>query len=417
MQPKNILLAACFTVFTAQGQSETYDILTFSPPAGYTRQPGKDYIQFIRFNDEKTAYCTIAIYSSRQGTDDIKGEFVAEWNDLIKKTTEEKVEAPAETQQVGPDNGWTVRSGTSLVKFSKGDFVVMLVSLAGHGRVTSIRIDINTNNFEADISAFIASLKPESKIADDLAVPSQSKLIAVTQAVSSGAHASSFSSNNPVVGVWWGLRSITTAGGITNAAGTGYSYYGTSTTNKLRQIAFFGDGSFCNVVSSDGLLDQAQQRSKYPDYWGNWTFDKGTGSIHFGASLTYPISIENAILVYNQDHYYKVLPNDHQFMEGTYTAEKDPAAYIGSEPTIEFSLDGRFADHGAIYWTRHVKGYTEDMQDKMTGSGKYEVVDYTIIFTYDDGRLIGMTFLDTGSADKARPAQMRLGNFHLLDRK
>lgn len=328
------------------------------------------------------------------------------------------MEVPTKTQQVGPEDGWTVISGSSQVKFSKGDFVVMLVTLVGHGRVTSIRMDVNTNSFGSDISAFIESVKPESKIADALNQAAQStKVIAVTNAPPVIAKGSAFNSTNPIVGVWWALKTSTTVGGITNAAGTGYSYYGTSSSTRQTHIAFFEDGSFFNAVSSDGLLDHEQQRAKNPDYWGNWSFDKGDGSIRFGASLAYTIYLVNEVLVFNKDHYYKVLRNDNQRMEGSYTAEKDPAAYVGPEPTIDFTPDGRFADHGAIYWTRHVKGYTEDMQDKLTGSGKYEVYDYTITFSYDDCRLIRMTFMDTGATDKIRPAQIRLGNFHLLDRK
>jgi len=105
----------------------------------------------------------------------------------------------------------------------------------------------------------------------------------------------------------------------------------------------------------------------------------------------------------------------HRF-EGTFTAEKDPSRNTGPEPTLAFTLDGRFTDRGAIYWMRHVRGYSEDESDRAPGSGTYAIKNFTMVFRYDDGRQVRLAFIDCGGSDLKRPAEVRFHNL-ILDRK
>ena len=148
------------------GQKETFDIITYSAPEGYARQQSKDGVQFTRIANDKFSYCRFTVYVSRLGTDDIRKEFTDEWTVLIKNMIQfSAVEVPSETQAAGPDDGWNVLSGESVVKKDEGDYIVTLITLVGHGRVTSVMIEVNSDIFNPEIEQFIGSLKPESKTA------------------------------------------------------------------------------------------------------------------------------------------------------------------------------------------------------------------------------------------------------------
>jgi hypothetical protein len=203
--------------------------------------------------------------------------------------------------------------------------------------------------------------------------------------------------HSSVVGVWWGFGQSLDMMSYTDRWGTGgTTIY--STSLKVKQIAFMDDGSFCYALPQHGLSDWKAERAKTPDYWGSYRFTDGsTGQIiSRNGALVEPFRQIDTVLLYHKVAYRKIPPHDHMRLQGTYTAERDPKAWRGSvkvEPIVTFSPDGTFNDQGAFYYSRHVRGYDTDRQDNNYGSGRYDIADYTITFTYTDGRVIKMTFL------------------------
>ncbi len=409
-----MLLFMSLFVTSAHAQRETFDIITFDTPPGYSRNSGDGYLIFLkRIGNE---YCQIGIYASREGNGDAQTEFVFEWNDLIKKSTQ--VEVPASNSR-GPVDGWTFIDAASPVKFEKGDYNVFLFSIIGHKRVTSVRMDVNTERFNGEIEKFFGSLRVESAIADKMSAGNETvaqQNNPIQQQKSAGAAqsiiaaGSLFKSGKAIVGVWRGIGTYSTVSGITNAAGTGYSQITYGSTLTVRQIAFFDDGTFCNYLPSDGLADYATTRTREPNYWGHYTFSNGSGTIQWDAATTVDnFKIENGNLLYDKVAWTKLASLHNWKFDGTFTAERNPSAYNGPEPTITFSANSRFDDHGAIYWLRHVKGSNSDMQDQMTGSGTYDIQNFTVTFRYDDGRLIRMLINYPDAGDRTKPTEFGLG--------
>jgi hypothetical protein len=410
-----VILALTIIPLCVVAQKETYDMLTLNDPAGFSREQTTGHLKFLKKDADR--YCQIAIFPSRTATGNPVEEFSLEWDDLVKKYF--NVGVPDKKDVEGPADGWTVVSAVAAARDSNGDFASMLLSIVGHGRVTSIRVDVNTEAFNGDVENFISGIAPESKIADELmskGVISQQPIVHVQ---ATNTTESFFKPQNLISGVWRGLGTRATISGVTNAAGTGYASFTTGTELGIKQIAFFDDGTYCNILPSGGLIDYRDARAKEPNYWGTYKLENGKGSIKWDAFATADqFSIENGVLIYARTEFRKLKSVDNWTFSGIFTAETNPSAYNGSEPTISFNSDGRFDDHGAIYWLRHVKGYNEDMQDKMTGSGVYEVMNYTITFRYDDGRLIRMLLFDPDVADRSKPSQLQLGGTKsYVDRK
>jgi hypothetical protein len=417
-----LILLGLFILSPAVAQTETFDILTFNDPTDYPRTVGADYVSFVK--TAGTGYCQIIVYRSRAGNGEPTQEFKNEWADLIKKIR--KADVPANVDHKILADGWSIVMGSAVIQFDKGNYVGLLTSIIGHGRVTSVNINANTEQFNADIEKFLASIKAESKIADGLVSPNSAvqapspSQSAQQQIVTTPDQAASFFKNGTaIVGVWRGVGTYNTIFGVTNSAGTGFASVTYGTSLSVKQIAFFDDGTFCNFMPADGLINYSAARAKEPNYWGKYSFANGAGTIKWDAfTTTNEFKFQNDELLYDQTVWRKIPSLDGWRFDGTFTAEKDPASYNGPEPTITFTANGIFEDHGAIYWLRHVRGYNTDMQDKMTGSGVYEVLNYTVTFKYNDGRVIRMLILNPDTHDKSAPNQFALGGLKsFIDRK
>lgn len=399
------LLIAVLTLFSASaalGQTETFDYFSFATPLGFSRTYGQGYVDFIKYNEQRTGYLQLTLYVSRPGTADLDNEFISDWNSFVKSVTPSA--DPPVPQRGDEENGWKTIVGITPVQNPGGYFVQTLIVLVGHARVTSISVRVTDNTFQKEIDSFLVNVHM-------LASPSTTQppaTVAVIDQKPAQEHPTGTGSRS-VAGVWRGIGTYSTVSGTTNAAGTGYSSITYGSSIKVTQVAFLEDGSFCSYLPPTGLIDYQTNRAQNPNYWGTYWFENNKGQIRQG-STEYPIAVQDGKLLYDGIAFEKQPRNDHQKLNGTFTAEPDPARWQGQtvkEPIVTFSADGSFSDEGAFYYVRHVRGYTQDNQDNNYGSGKYDIFNYTITFTYNDGRRIQMTFLDFG------PNQISLSNLFL----
>jgi hypothetical protein len=362
----------------ACAQQASYGDFRFTVPPGFERNTESWYERYVKFNPKHTAYAEFVLYKSRPGTADVKAEFRKDWHEYIQQPT--AVAAP-EPQAGKADNGWAMVYGIAPIRSPQGDYSQTLLTRAGHGQVASVSVRFTDLAFAPDVKQFLGSLEMLKPSPPPPASPP-------TQAKGQSA----------VVGVWWGFGESLDMMSYTDRWGTGgTTVY--STSFKVKQIAFLADGSFCYALPLHGLADWQAERAKTPDYWGTYRFTGGAEGqiVSRTGALVEPFRLTGAsVLLYHKVAYKRIPPRDHLRLQGTYTAERDPNAWRGSvkvEPVVTFAPDGTFNDQGAFYYIRHVRGYDSDTQDNAYGSGRYDIADYTITFTYTDGRVIKMTFL------------------------
>jgi hypothetical protein len=384
-----VFIALVMGMVSAFAQTETFSHFTFVPPPGFSRTTGPGYINFFKYNDAKTQYAEFILYAGRPGSTDVRQEFVNDWNTLIGKNT--SIAAPP-SKEIDEVNGWKPALAALRIQYPEKTLIETLLTYVGHGQVSSILICTTDLSFQKEMGDFLTAIVLPSQIA----IPTSSPISQNSNGSSTGYHEAS------IAGVWRGIGTTSGIFGITDAAGTGFSSITyTSGQIKVKQVVFTEDGSFCTVLPPAGLANNAADRAKNPNYWGTYQMqDKNNGTIHFGTVSVHPFVLQGETLVMDKTEFKKVSRTDHQKLEGTYTCEKDPERYKSSvrqEPIITFGEDGSFSDQGALYWVRHVRGYTEDTQDNNYGNGHYDIVNYTITFTYNDGRRIQTAFLDLGS--------------------
>lgn len=206
-----------------------------------------------------------------------------------------------------------------------------------------------------------------------------------------------------IIGVWEGISMSAGAPSTSDPLGLRY---------KVFTPIFFSNGQayFGTKFPIEGLdeLNTWIRAEKFRRDWGTYTFTNGRGVL----KLPYgdlPLRMENnkfIITVNNTDHaFHKLNPVDGARFSGTYVMSE---AY-GKIPVISFTADGQFADKGAIKALYHE---SDDCTNPglAPGSGTYEVKNYSILFSFSDGRKIKVAFLGAGYDIKNQsPATLTMG--------
>jgi hypothetical protein len=200
---------------------------------------------------------------------------------------------------------------------------------------------------------------------------------------------------NGIVGVWQGISLQTSA-----TAGIRYNVF--SPIFLTNGQAYFGP-----KFPTEGLdgLDTRIPPELHSRDWGTYTFSNGRGVLKMPYA-NIPLRMENdkLIITANQtDHkFFKLNSVDGARFNGTYVMSE---AYE-KIPSITFTAAGRFTDNGAVRVLYHE--YIDCVNPGlMPGSGTYEVKNYSILFTYTDGRKIKLAFMGTGY-DKTNPSPSTL---------
>jgi hypothetical protein len=151
-------------------------------------------------------------------------------------------------------------------------------------------------------------------------------------------------------------------------------------------------GGFYNL-SSGTYYDETKNT---PEYWpvGNYTITNGIGKNKKNADVDYQENLKltspNQLKI-NSASYFKCTNITGQKLNGSFTSYANPndpqleTLPVAEKPKITFYTDGKFKDEG-LFNTYLFDGATNPTAAK-AGSGTYALIDYSIIFKYDDGRV------------------------------
>jgi hypothetical protein len=198
--PLLIILAPNFTF--AQSR-ETYDLIVFSPPEGWTKETKTAVVAYT--TTSPGTYCRIILYQSARGSGNSQEDFKNEWNDLVVKNY--KPDQPAQQVQEQHAAEWNINAGTASFSFDNLPGLVMLTTMSDASTVISLVFVFNDESYLADIEKFMQSV--------EIIRPPQSLAQQVSQSVETPA------SNAPGLIGKWG-RSSDASYDVANGTG-GYS--------------------------------------------------------------------------------------------------------------------------------------------------------------------------------------------------
>jgi hypothetical protein len=144
----------CTAIVSWAQATETFDIATFQPPKGWTRQTGQNTIQFSAANE--TDYCLITLYRSIPGIGNAKENSDAAWKTLVKEAVNIST-APKFVSLTG-FRGWEIYTTHAPFEKSGSNGVAMLVTASGFGKMMNALILTDTQAYESEIAAFLGSI-------------------------------------------------------------------------------------------------------------------------------------------------------------------------------------------------------------------------------------------------------------------
>jgi hypothetical protein len=153
----------CLTAANVFAQKETFDVITYAPPAGWTKDAAVNVVSYTATNKNNNRWCRIGIIKSTAGKGGLEADFRSEWQELVVKNY-----APPGAPQLTESqesNGWKIQAGIAKFIFNNADAIVLLTTMSGYGRSASIVATTNSEDYLKDIRALLSSVdlkRPEA---------------------------------------------------------------------------------------------------------------------------------------------------------------------------------------------------------------------------------------------------------------
>jgi hypothetical protein len=155
---KSVLLffICCATVSISYAQKETFDIVNYTPPKAWKKQPAESTVQFSKEDEAKGTYCLITLYKAVPGISNAKENFEMAWASVVKETV--TVSKASEMHPPVTDAGWETLSGYAPFENDGNKGVVILVTSSGFGKMVNLVMLTNTDVYEKEMAAFVESI-------------------------------------------------------------------------------------------------------------------------------------------------------------------------------------------------------------------------------------------------------------------
>jgi hypothetical protein len=342
---------------------QAFDITTYTTPKGWSKTEKSETLTFSK--EEGTNFCMITIYKSIEGSVNADTNFEMAWQSLVQENL--GVASKAIMQPGNTDKGWENRIGSAAFDKEGTKGVAVLISSSKNKILVNILMLTNTNAFQTEVEAYLESI-----------AFTENSTAKVTEPVP----AKSATGLKPKPELWVGRR-------------LSASIYSTPDLITDRYVIYpNGD---CNPnVPYEGLKDFDQ--SKQPESWGKFTMQGVKGK--FKSKYDEIAVTRKSDVQLEKDGYsfsfYKCMDVDGLRIEGAYTHVspdwgKDPKLnYLdgsGCQFVIHFKKDGTFDDKGIFF-----NGGDPNTNNCQGGKGTYSIENFTITFTYSDGRVVHRLF-------------------------
>ena len=390
-----ILVCMLLTMLVYAQQTETFDIATYTIPAGWVKSSGEGVVSYIGTDKDKGTYCIISIHASKATKGTAQEEFNRNWAELAAVPL--KINAAPQTGKVADDEGREVMLG--MANFINGNLTgaAMLSTIVGFGRTTNILTMTNAGDYQDDIDNFFKGLTLSKN------QPTLKNGVNSTSGTSSAPKANTapgFNTKNGIEGVWMGIYVK--------------EFYGDPLTmGHTIWKTFYSNGQVYEAIPDIGFADfnKPESESREAQFWSRY-LNNGAGKWIIenpgGAGKDVKLN-ERGNMVIGPQYYQHCKPVDGLRLNGSWTSWADPddpeldRGTSGQKSLIHFSFNGQFTDKG-IFNTA-LQYHRDGTSVTTAGSGTYEIRDYSLILQYNDGHikqaaLTGFLSLDPSLDDK-----------------
>lgn len=389
MLGRRILVPALVGALSCLGlaaQERRFDLGVFRPPQGWEVVQDQGRVTCTVKDAMAGTYVMLSVYDSVASTGNPERDFASEWKAVVEssfRTAGAPESVPGRTR-----GGLALRQGRGTGAWGQAQAALRLTVFSAGSRVFSVlQVATHEPAMEAQRDALQACLE-SIRLDRGPGVPLPGKPAAAPP----GGEAPR--GTKGVAGVWMGFKSA-------------YPDW----EPRPRWFVFYEDGQVFEDLPREGFVGFSRAVSKagpQGSYWGAYAMTGTTGAARRAGSKfpeTLKLEAEGKLRIDN-DTYHRCRPVDGLRLEGAWTSyanPQDPALSqlpVGRRPIFHFSRDGRFTDDG-VFATFLGIG---EAGSNGAGSGTYEIRDWSLVLSYDDGRvkrlaLTGMLAADPAASD------------------
>lgn len=198
-------------------QKETFDIVSYIPPTGWTPQTGTGYMAYSKVNDSQ--WGQLAIYKSTASKGDIESDSQNEWQALVLA-----LRAIENDEKTGPRelNGWTVVSRSGTWKYNGTDVATIITTFSDGKTCVSLLCNATTESYLKDFLQLIESVELARPLKPEASLPVAANRVATH--------------TTDIAGLW-GSYHTETSGFINGTPMTTGGYF-------RKEYLFYGDGTY-----------------------------------------------------------------------------------------------------------------------------------------------------------------------------
>jgi len=127
----SIAQALCLSLpQTVSCQTETLDMIRYTPPQGWTKTTKEDAVIFVAVDKTNNTFCVLTIHSGTASSGNVEKDFAAEWKNFVVKP--HQAEANPKTEKEIKD-GWTMTSANAAIEIDGiKSLAILFVFVSGH---------------------------------------------------------------------------------------------------------------------------------------------------------------------------------------------------------------------------------------------------------------------------------------------
>jgi hypothetical protein len=167
-----LVIAQAFCFFIPRSifcQTETQDIIKYTPPKGWAKTPKDGAMVYVDMNKTSGAFCILTVYSSTPSSGSPQKDFAAQWDGLVVKPF--KAAANPKTESQTNPEGWQATVGGADIEFDGNKAAAILTVFSGFGKTASILALVNDQSYLAQADALIAGVKLDKTGSNSAADP------------------------------------------------------------------------------------------------------------------------------------------------------------------------------------------------------------------------------------------------------
>ena len=375
-------------------QNSSFGVIKYTVPEGFTLLKNNNVLTYYKEDKSTGAYCNFFVYSLMDSKGNARQCFDFCWENLLQKPF--RTMATARLQPEAEIKGWHFLLGNARYNHDGIATLALQITFTGENKMQNLIILSNSDNYKKDIEDFIAS----ADVAKDTGQPSPEQN---PRKQATNGHNSETISTTPTV---------TVANNIKYDVWICHCYTATGKLGEkqFKTVVLSPDGRSLYYMPEKGLNAVTPQNSNDAGSWGHYT-DNGNKLLlvndKYGNMELYKVNSTSMSRYPNSTSavYKKAKQADGLRIEGAYSPET--SYYTGKtdiiskqtdphkRPIIFFKKDGTYINEG-ITFSNLTFG-----DDYAIGKGTYEIVNYSLILTTENGRKLQVAFTPVMDANPA----------------